>query len=88
MTHDKVEVKLTKEAIEMAPVIYRIYGKLKTEKKYSAMDMDEGVRAKNLLYASIVEVDGKKLTEERFNTILESIAIDNPTWDFEKRLAT
>jgi len=81
MSSEIAELKTTQER---KPKQYRVYGKLKKEKRFKALDMDEGSQVGNLIYATIVTINDV-LTEERFNTILESMRIDNPTWDFEKR---
>lgn len=60
-----------------------IYGKYKTENRYSPMDMNSGQPVKNKIYATMYE-DSKKdtLTES-----LKRLHEDNPDWSFELRKA-
>ncbi len=61
--------------------VYRIYGKHKTSKKYSAYDAKRGILVVNLIYASMFKAyDGAKLVDK-----VKSLNLLNPEYNFEIR---
>ena len=60
-----------------------IYGKHKTDKRFSPIDMNMAQPVRNKIYATVYEDSEKsRLTEE-----LEQLHKDNPDWKFELRKA-
>lgn len=60
-----------------------IYGKHKTDKRFSPMDMNMAQPVKNKIYATVYE-DSEK---SRLTEALEQLHSDNPDWKFELRKA-
>lgn len=58
-----------------------IYGKHKTDKRFSPMDMNMGQPVKNKIYATMYEDSDKS----RLTKSLEQLHNDNPDWKFELR---
>lgn len=58
-----------------------IYGKHKTDKRFSPMDMNMAQPVKNKIYATVYE-DSEK---SRLTEALEQLHSDNPDWKFELR---
>ena len=58
-----------------------IYGKHKTDKRFSPMDMNMAQPVKNKIYATVYE-DSEK---SRLTKALEQLHKDNPDWKFELR---
>lgn len=58
-----------------------IYGKHKTDKRFSPMDMDMAQPVRNKIYATVYE-DSEK---SRLTEALEQLHSDNPDWKFELR---
>jgi len=69
---------------------YRIYGKHKDDKRFSALGADGLIGSGNLIYAyffTIGEMDsrGGIITKERLDKDIENLNRDNPDFKFEKR---
>ena len=60
-----------------------IYGKHKTDKRFSPMDMNMAQPVRNKIYATVYE-DSEK---SRLTEALEQLHSDNPDWKFERRKA-
>lgn len=60
-----------------------IYGKYKTDKRFSPMDMNMGQPVKNKIYATMYDDDKK----DTLNESLKRLNEDNPDWSFELRKA-
>ena len=60
-----------------------IYGKHKTDKRFSPMDMNMAQPVRNKIYATVYE-DSEK---SRLTEALEQLHKDNPDWKFELRNA-
>ena len=60
-----------------------IYGKHKTDKRFSPMDMNMAQPVRNKIYATVYE-DSEK---SRLTEALEQLHKDNPDWKFELRKA-
>ncbi len=60
-----------------------IYGKHKTDKRFSPMDMNMAQPVRNKIYATVYE-DSEK---SRLTEALEQLHSDNPDWKFELRKA-
>lgn len=58
-----------------------IYGKHKTDKRFSPMDMNMAQPVRNKIYATVYE-DSEK---SRLTEALEQLHSDNPDWKFELR---
>lgn len=58
-----------------------IYGKHKTDKRFSPMDINMGQPVRNKIYATVYG-DSDKL---RLTKALEQLHKDNPDWTFELR---
>lgn len=58
-----------------------IYGKYKTDSRFSPMDMNMGQPVRNRIYATVYE-DGQK---EHLTKSLEQLHKENPDWKFELR---
>ena len=58
-----------------------IYGKHKTDKRFSPMDMNMAQPVRNKIYATVYE-DSEK---SRLTEALEQLHRDNPDWKFELR---
>ena len=64
--------------------VYRIYGKHKDDKKYSALGSDGLIGSGNLIYAYFFEI----ISEEdmvKLDANVEKLNKDNPEYKFEKR---
>jgi len=57
---------------------YRIYGRLLAQKRFMAMDINDGYQTRNLAKATL-------LTEEEKDTFMKTEAPRNPDWVFEPR---
>ena len=57
---------------------YLVYAKLKEEKRYRAMDINEGNQVGNLIYATM-------LNTEEVGRILPELKQENPHCDFQAR---
>ena len=60
-----------------------IYGKYKTDKRFSPMDMNMAQPVRNKIYATMYK-DSEK---SRLTKALEQLHSDNPDWKFELRKA-
>ena len=60
-----------------------IYGKYKTDKRFSPMDMNMGQPVRNKIYATMYD-DGQK---DRLEMSLKTLNTENPDWEFELRKA-
>lgn len=58
--------------------MYIVYGKQKSESRFKAMDMENGVQVGNLIYASLFD-----LPIEEMGKLIASLHEDNPEWDFK-----
>ena len=58
--------------------MYIVYGKQKSESRFKAMDMENGVQVGNLIYASLFD-----LPIEEMDKLIASLHEDNPEWDFK-----
>lgn len=58
-----------------------IYGKHKTDKRFSPIDMNMGQPVRNKIYATVYEDSDKS----RLTKSLEQLHKDNPDWKFELR---
>ena len=62
---------------------YRIYGKLKTEKRFKALDLKNGVFVNNLMYASFFY----EYELERLKKVVQDLNEQNIDFKFEIRKA-
>lgn len=60
-----------------------IYGKYKTDKRFSPMDMNMSQPVRNKIYATMYD-DGQK---DRLERSLKTLNTENPDWEFELRKA-
>ena len=60
--------------------MYIVYGKKKSESRFKAMDMENGVQVGNLIYASLFD-----LSADEMDKMIASLHEDNPDWDFKYR---
>jgi hypothetical protein len=60
--------------------VKRIYGKLKGQRTFKAMDLSRGTQTGNLIFASL-------LTEAEAERFMKNEAPRNPDWQFEVRNA-
>jgi len=56
----------------------RVYGKFKGQRTFKAMDLSQGTRTANLIFASL-------LTEDQAERFMKNEAPRNPDWKFEVR---
>ena len=65
--------------------IFRIYGKHKTDKRFSALGSNGLVGAGNLIYAYFWNTVDEGVTKERLQDKVDNLNIDNPEFKFELR---
>jgi len=72
--------------------VFRIYGKHKDDRRFSALGSDGLIGGGNLIYAYFFTIgdkaqDGTEMTEDWLDEKVANLNIDNPDFKFEKRIA-